>query len=88
MSMDEDKKRILEYIAKTGDCDQLELSACYICPLGKLKRRSDGTGWLSCIEAVSGTFTPVTNDKYKKIAEEILADLVIQDQITDSDGTD
>lgn len=85
MSMDADKKRILEYIAKTGDCDELHATACDICPLGKLKRRPNGTGWLSCIEAVSGTISIDINDKYKKIASEILADAAIQEEIVDGE---
>ena len=81
-------KQILDKIAKTGDCDTFDIEACKICPLAKLKQRPDGQGWLGCIDAVCGPSIDDMNDKYKKIAEEILADLVIQDQITDSDGTD
>lgn len=77
-----DPKHILETIANKGECEELDEKSCKMCPLARLKKRPDETGWLGCIDAVCGADTTDMNDKYKKIAEEILADILILEEIT------
>ena len=77
--------QILQNIADTGDCELLVIAddPCSMCPLSRLKKRPDGSGWLSCFEAIAAPdFTDVTN-KYKKAAENVLIDIAIESAILD-----
>lgn len=79
------EKDILRNIADTGHCETLSTPSdiCKTCPLSKLKRRSDGTGWLSCFEAIAGpTFENVT-EKYKIAAQDKLLELEIYEKISE-----
>jgi hypothetical protein len=77
-------KKILEEVAKTGKCENLWLWDCQQCPLGKLKRRPDDSGWLSCYEAIVGQNDgniEESDRKYKEKASEALADILLEEAI-------
>lgn len=78
--------QILEKIAETGSCDLLSSNPCASCPLATLKRRPDGTGWLSCFEAIAGPSFDNVKEKYKEAARVKLMEIAIDKVISGSDA--
>jgi len=76
-------KDILEHIADGGSCDNLDISSCSNCPLAKLKRRDDDSGWLSCIDAIGHKSFNDIDERYKIIAREILFDIAVRRELED-----
>lgn len=83
---------ILQKIAETGDCEFIMSGTpngypCVMCPLSRLKKRPDGSGWLSCFEAVCGPdfYDGNAKSKYKKAAESKLLELAIEDALEDAE---
>lgn len=86
MAKDKDSIEILQKIADAGECDLLTVeNPCSKCPLAKIKKRPDGTGWLSCFEAVAGPDFRDVRDKYKKAAQSVLIELAIESAIEDAE---
>lgn len=75
---------ILQKIAETGDCEFLDTDPCSKCPLARLKKRPDGSGWLSCFEAVGAPDFQDVRAKYKRAAEAKLIDLAIESAIDET----
>lgn len=78
-------KEILEQISETGSCGTLNAQSCTICPMSRLKRREDDSGWLSCVEAIGHKSFNDIDERYKLIAREILLDLAISKELEDED---
>lgn len=76
---------ILQKIAETGDCELLGDDPCSRCPLSRIKRRLDGSGWLSCFEAVGGPDFQDIRAKYKRAAEAKLLEIAIESAIGDAE---
>jgi hypothetical protein len=72
---------ILQKIADTGDCELLGENPCSKCPLARLKKRPDGTGWLSCFEAIAAPDFHDVRAKYKRAAEAKLIEMAIESAI-------
>lgn len=87
-----DKKiKILEHIAKHGDCSELSWLDCMDCPFSKIKKRPGGEGWLSCFEAVCGSDSKgqeITKTKYKLIAEEFLIRELLHQKLRENDASE
>lgn len=76
-----DKSSILnKIIEEGGNCCWSKPNICAACPLGKLKKKSDGT-WMSCVEAVGieDLSEEEADAKYLEIASRILVDESIED---------
>ncbi len=70
---------ILEKIVEEGgSCCWARPSICRACPLGKLARDKNG-GFMSCVEAlnIDGLSEEEADARYRKAAQEKLADLTI-----------
>ena len=76
--------KILQKIAETGNCDVVSRDACLYCPLAKLKKRPDGTGWLSCYEAIVAPSYDNVIEKYKDAAREKLMDMAIESAMSEA----
>jgi len=65
-------------IQEEGSCTWAKPRNCAICPLGKLARDRNG-GFMSCVEAlaIDGLSEVEADARYKKAAQEKLADLTI-----------
>ena len=74
---------ILQKIAETGNCELVVRDACLHCPLAKLKKRPDGSGWLSCFESIVGASLDNVTEKYKEAARAKLAEIAIEDAIAE-----
>ena len=76
-------------IQEEGNCCWSKPSICALCPLGKLKRKPNGS-WLSCIEAigVENLTEEQADTKYKEIATRLLLDEVIDDILGAKDGSE
>lgn len=74
---------ILQKIADTGDCELLGENPCAKCPLARLKKRSNGSGWLSCFEAIGAPDFQDIRTKYKRAAEAKLIEMAIESAISD-----
>lgn len=63
-------------------------SICKLCPMSRLKKKSDGS-FLSCVEALGvQDFTEEEADaKYKEVASRILIDKAVDDLLGEPDGT-
>lgn len=63
-------------------------SICKVCPLSKLKKKSDGT-YLSCVEAlgVEDLSEEQADAKYKEVASRILIDKAVDDLLGEPDGS-
>lgn len=75
--------KILQHIAKSGRCDDLPIDACGVCPLAKLKKRPDGSGWLSCYDAIAAPNYENIKEKYKEAASNKLIDMAIEVVLAD-----
>lgn len=75
-------------IEEGGSCCWSRPSICKQCPLGKLKKKSDGT-WLNCVEAINIEFLTEeqADAKYKEVATKLLLDKAIDDILGDQDGS-
>ncbi len=74
-----DGTKILErIIQEEGSCTWAKPSICAMCPLGKLARDEAG-GFMSCVEAlqIDGLSEAAADARYRKAAQEKLADLTI-----------
>ena len=67
----------LYIIADTDSCDQCRPDLCEVCPLAKLKKRSDGS-YMSCIAAV-GYKSPGDGTYAKAAALQILELMIGED---------
>jgi hypothetical protein len=79
-------KKIVE---SEGSCTQwAKPSICKLCPLSKLKKKTDGS-YLSCIEAlgVQDLTEEQADAKYKEVASRILIDQTIDDLLGEPDGS-
>jgi len=75
---------ILQHISETGDCRSImDDDPCKICPLARITRRPDGSGWLSCLEAIAGSSLKDISIKYKRAAESKLIEMAIEGAIDD-----
>jgi hypothetical protein len=83
VAKDQDSIEILQKIADTGECELLDGNPCSICPLARLKKRPDGTGWLSCFEAIAAPDFQDIKNRYKKAAESVLIEIAIEGAIKD-----
>ena len=65
-------------IEEEGSCTWATSTLCKVCPLGRLARDGKG-GYMSCVEALSidGLSEQEADARYKKAAQEKLADLTI-----------
>jgi len=85
-----DRTTILNRIVQEdGNCCWSKPSICHLCPMGKLKKKPDGT-WLSCIEAIGiENLTEEQADaKYKEVASRLLLDEVIDDILGVKDSSE
>lgn len=73
----------LQKIADTGDCELIGEDPCSRCPLARLKKRPDESGWLSCYEAIAGPDFENIREKYKIAAKSKLIEMAIESAITD-----
>ena len=80
--------QILQQIADTGRCDTLPVDACFHCPLSKLKKRPNGIGWLSCLEAIAGSSFENIKEKYKEAARAKLLEIAIEEIISQPDKSE
>ena len=81
-----DGTKILEkIIQEEGSCTWATTSICAKCPLGRLARDVSG-GFMSCVEAlaIDGLSEADADARYKKAAEEKLADLELDRILKDS----
>lgn len=65
-------------IEEEGNCCWARPAICRLCPLGRLARDKNG-GFMSCVEAlgIDGLSEEEADSRYKKAAQEKLADLTI-----------
>ena len=73
--------QILErIIQEEGSCTWANGEVCKSCPLGRLARDRDG-GFMSCVEflAIDGLNEAEADARYKKAAQEKLANLTIDE---------
>lgn len=65
-------------IQEEGSCTWAKPSICAICPLGRLARDEAG-GFMSCVESlhIDGLSEEAADIRYKKAAQEKLADLAL-----------
>lgn len=73
--------QILQNIADTGDCELIGEDPCSSCPLARLKKRPDESGWLSCYEAIAGPDFENIREKYKLAAKSKLIEIAIESAI-------
>jgi hypothetical protein len=74
-----DQIKLLEIIAATGECDHVRHFECKSCPLGRWKKREDGSN-ISCLEVTDAIRHPGGyKEAYRKAAIELLGDLAVQD---------
>lgn len=72
--------KILQHIAESGICSDIPGDPCSHCPLARLKKRPNGDGWLSCLEAVeSQDDVNLLDDSTESISHRSPTDLYIED---------